>query len=294
VWQPATGDGVRIDHGHRVGATISPFYDPMLAKLVAWGADRDEARRRLLRCVEDSRLFGIATNRAFLAATLRHPEFVAGQATTGFIARQFPEGFTGDSPPAWAPALAAALFADRQGAGWRSNRWSSHLIKLSSGASESEWRAARRHTIWEVASGDTAFAIQLLGRDVANVIVLIDGHRFSLGAHVELDEVPRVQLDLNGAIHAFEDRSLVRPDSMQDARAGGALRAPMNGAVTQVFVAVGDPVKRGQPLLVLEAMKMEHSILAPVDGFIETIAVAQGAQVATRDTLVVITAEFAV
>ena len=294
VWEPATGDGVRIDHGLRVGAAVSPFYDPMLAKLIAWGADRDEARRRLLRSVEDTRLFGVATNRAFLAATLRNPEFVAGAATTGFIARQFPKGFAAGSPPAWAPALAAALFADSQGSGWRSNRWSSHLIKLASSEGESEWRTTRSGRAWEVTSGEAAFAIQLLDRDAVNVVVLIDGHRFSFGAHVELEEVPRVQLDLNGAIHTFEDRSLAQPASVQeDAAAGGALRAPMNGAVTQVLVSVGDPVKRGQPLLVLEAMKMEHSILAPVDGFIETLAVAKGAQVATRDPLVVITAELA-
>jgi geranyl-CoA carboxylase alpha subunit len=293
VWDPATGDGVRIDHGLRVGAAVSPFYDPMLAKLIAWGTDRDEARRRLVRCVEDSRLFGVATNRAFLAATLRNPEFATGRATTGFIARQFPDGFTADSPPAWAPALAAALFADGQGAGWRSNRWSSHLIKLASSAGEYAWRAARRDTTWEVTSGETAFAIQLLHRVAANVVVLIDGRRFSLGAHVALEEVPRIQLDLNGTILTYEDRSLAQPASAQDTRAGGAIRAPMNGAVTQVFVSVGDAVKRGQSLLVLEAMKMEHSILAPVDGFVEAIAVATGAQVATRDTLVVITGEIA-
>jgi geranyl-CoA carboxylase alpha subunit len=293
VWQPATGEGLRIDHGLRVGATVSAFYDPMLAKVIAWGADRDEARRRLLRGVEDSRLFGVVTNRAFLAATLRNPEFAAGNATTGFIARQFPEGFTHDSPPPWAPALAAALFADHQGAGWRSNRWSSNVIKLAGSAGESDWRAIRHDSAWELTSGTATFTIQLLERDAANVIALIDGHRFCVGAHVELGEEPRVQLDLNATIHSFDDRSFARPASMQDAGAGGALRAPMNGAVAQVFVSVGDPVKRGQPLLVLEAMKMEHSILAPVDGFVEAIAVSRGAQVATRDTLIVITAELA-
>jgi geranyl-CoA carboxylase alpha subunit len=293
VWEPATGDGLRIDHGLRVGAAVSAFYDPMLAKVIAWGADRDEARRRLLRGVEDSRLFGVATNRAFLAATLRNPEFAAGKATTGFIARQFPEGFANDSPPAWAPALAAALFADHQGAGWRSNRWSSHVIKLASSVGESDWRAVRRDSAWELTSGTATFTIQLLERDAANVIALIDGHRFRVGAHVEFGEEPCVRLDVNATIHNFDDRSFARPASTQDAGPGGALRAPMNGAVAQVFVSVGDPVKRGQPLLVLEAMKMEHSILAPVDGFIEAIAVSQGAQVATRDTLIVITAELA-
>jgi geranyl-CoA carboxylase alpha subunit len=293
VWEPATGDGLRIDHGLRVGAAVSAFYDPMLAKVIAWGADRDEARRRLLRGVEDTRLFGVATNRAFLAATLRNPEFAAGKATTGFIARQYPEGFTNDSPPAWAPALAAALFTDHQQAGWRSNRWSSHVIKLASSAGESDWRAVRRDSAWELTSGTATFTIQLLERDAVNVVALIDGHRFRVGAHVEFGEEPRVWLDLNGTIHSFDDRSFARPASTQDAGAGGALRAPMNGAVTQVFVSVGDPVKRGQPLLVLEAMKMEHSILAPMDGFIEAITVSQGAQVATRDTLIVITAELA-
>jgi geranyl-CoA carboxylase alpha subunit len=292
VWEPATGEGVRIDHGLRVGAKVSPFYDPMLAKLIAWGADREEARRRLLRCVEDSRLFGVTTNRAFLAATLRNPEFAAGEATTGFIACHFPEGFANDPPPAWAAALAAALLADRQGAGWRSNRWSSHLIKLAADcAGEAPWRATRHDTKWELNSADTTFSIQLLHRTAANIAVLIDGHRFSLGAHVEIAAVPRVRLDLNGAIYTFEDRSLARATAAQDARAGGTLRAPMNGVVTQILASPGEPVKRGQPLLVLEAMKMEHSILAPVAGSIESIAVAKGAQVATRDTLIVITAE---
>jgi geranyl-CoA carboxylase alpha subunit len=292
VWEPAHGKGVRIDHGLRVGAKVSPFYDPLLAKLIAWGVDRDEARRRLLRCVEDSRVFGVATNRAFLAATLRNPEFAAGEATTGFIARQFPTGFAESSPPVWVAALAAALFADRQGSGWRSNRWSSHLIKLAADfAGETQWYATRRETKWELSSADTVFSIQLLHRAAANIAVLIDGHRMSLGVHVELVEIPRVQLDLNGAIYTFEDRSLARPAAAQDARSGGALRAPMNGVVTQVIVAIGEPVKRGQPLLVLEAMKMEHSILAPINGLVELIVVAKGAQVATRDTLIVITAE---
>jgi geranyl-CoA carboxylase alpha subunit len=123
AWEPATGDGIRIDHGLRVGATISAFYDPMLAKLIAWGPDRDEARRRLVRSIEDTRVFGVATNRAFLLATLRNPEFAAGKATTAFIGRQFPTGFAAAPPPPWAAPVAAAVLANGQGSGWRSNRW---------------------------------------------------------------------------------------------------------------------------------------------------------------------------
>jgi geranyl-CoA carboxylase alpha subunit len=291
AWEPATGEGLRIDHGLRVGATISAFYDPMLAKLVAWGAHRDEARRRLVRSIEDTRVFGVATNRAFLLATLRNPEFAAGKATTAFIGRQFPTGFAAVPPPLWAAPVAAALLADSPGSGWRSNRWSSSLIKLAADDTESQWSATRQGPAWQISSGDTVFSIQLLQHEGSRIAVMIDGHRFSLGVHLELEGSPRVQLDVEGVIHTFEDRSLQRPPSAEEAGAGGALRAPMNGAVTQVLVAVGDTVKRGEPLLVLEAMKMEHSVLSPVDGSVESVAVSPGAQVAARQTLIVIKAE---
>ena len=91
-WRPAKGEGVRIDHGVAPGENISPFYDSMLAKVIAHGGTREEARRRLIVALEDTVVLGLNTNRAFLVAALRHPAFIAGEATTAFIERHFPPG----------------------------------------------------------------------------------------------------------------------------------------------------------------------------------------------------------
>ena len=91
-WRPASGEGVRIDHGLAPGQNVSPFYDPMLAKVIAHGATREEARRRLIAALEDTVALGLTTNRSFLIDVLRHPAFAAGEATTAFIDRHFPAG----------------------------------------------------------------------------------------------------------------------------------------------------------------------------------------------------------
>ncbi|MEE4252226.1 MAG: acetyl-CoA carboxylase biotin carboxylase subunit, partial [Alcanivoracaceae bacterium] len=116
AWRPAEGDGVRIDHGLREGFSVGSHYDPMLAKIIAWGDSREDARRRLIRAIEDTVLFGLQDNRRFLAAILRHPVFAAGAATTAFLDSDF-----GDDPSMAAPqashlmyAIAAALLSGNQ------------------------------------------------------------------------------------------------------------------------------------------------------------------------------------
>ena len=291
TWRPATGEGVRIDHGLRAGAPVSPFYDPMLAKVIAWGKDRDEARLRLVRAVEDSRIFGVTTNRAFLSAALRNPEFAAGAATTAFIARQFPQGFADHPPPPWAPALAVALFVEGRGCGWRSNRWTAHPVKLRGPDRTGDWQAVRDGGGWRIGGEDGAFEIRILDRDDAGVRVLIDGRAFTVGVGADPADRGRVDIDVAGGVYRFEDLTFVPPETAEAQGAGGTLRAPMNGAVARVEVAEGDRVTRGQVLLILEAMKMEHQIIAPAHGVVETLAVTVGAQVATRDALVVIAPE---
>ncbi|MDX5327528.1 MAG: hypothetical protein LPK06_01890 [Marinobacter sp.] len=100
AWQPASGDGVRIDHGLREGYTVGSHYDPMLAKIIAFGDSREDARRRLIRAIEDTVLVGVPDNRRFLAAILRHPVFADGGATTGFLSDDF--GHDGSLQPACA------------------------------------------------------------------------------------------------------------------------------------------------------------------------------------------------
>lgn len=279
VWEPAIGEGIRIDHGLVSGTEVSPYYDPMLAKLIAWGPDRTTASRRLLRAVEDSRIFGVATNRAFLVATLSMPEFVRGEATTAFIARNFPDGFAPPEPPAWGFALAAALLCERDGDGWRSNQWTAHPVKL-----DEEWLVSRDGDGWWISSASSEFHLSILSRSTTKLCVAIDGHSVTLGYHCSAGAV---ELDIAGDVRRYVDRTYL-PPAIAEAAGTGTLRAPMNGTVMTVEVAEGDVVVRGQLLLVLEAMKMEHQIVAPIDGVVETVAAGRGAQVATRDILVVI------
>ena len=123
VWQPSTADGVRIDGGIGTGSEISAYYDPMIAKIIAWGQDRDEARRRLAAAVADTIILGVVTNKEFLGRILDAPLFADGQATTAFIETEFPDGFTPSPAPDFAWPLAAAFLADRQGPDWQSATW---------------------------------------------------------------------------------------------------------------------------------------------------------------------------
>ena len=291
AWRPASGDGIRIDHGLRAGASVSPFYDPMLAKIIAWGQDRDQARRRLIRAVEDSRVFGVVTNRAFLAATLRNDEFARGAATTAFIGRQMPDGFIDPPSPPWAPPLAVALLGEGRGAGWRSNQGGGQPVKLSQGGEERLWSLVRHGACWDITDDVGAMVrLRIVERDETSVRVEIDGRIFTAGVHRDPAEPTTVEVDVAGSVYRFADRTFSPPE-VADAQGSGIVRAPMNGLVVAVEVAPGDRVRRGQILLVLEAMKMEHQLIAPVDGVVETVAVAAGAQVATRDALVIIAAD---
>jgi geranyl-CoA carboxylase alpha subunit len=293
VWEPAQGEGVRVDHGLQAGSAISAFYDPMIAKVIAWGADRHEARRRLLRAIEDTRIVGVSTNRAFLAATLRNADFAAGAATTAFIGRHFPSGFHQPEAPSWAAPLAAALLADRGHGGWRSNRWSAYPVKLRGPAGvDSVWLATREGADWNLSSGVETISLRIVERCEYELRVLIDGRILKLGAHLRLDsDAPLVELDQHGATWRYEDRTLAPPELAEDSGSHGSLRAPMNGLVTWVGVTEGESVTRGQLLLVLEAMKMEHQIVAPRAGIVSTLAALKGAQVATRDVLLIVSAE---
>ncbi|WP_313512470.1 acetyl-CoA carboxylase biotin carboxylase subunit, partial [Pseudomonas sp.] len=147
-WEPAELDGIRIDHGLREGQRISPFYDPMLAKLIAYGATRDKARRKLIRAVEDCLLLGVNANQRFLANLLRHPQFAAGRASTAFIAEHFADdpSLSPQRPGACELACAAALLyqagtqAHCPRAGWRNAAQATACFQL--GQAEQRHRVA--------------------------------------------------------------------------------------------------------------------------------------------------------
>jgi len=287
IWQPATGDGVRIDHGLVTGQVISPFYDPMIAKIIATGSNRDEAVRRLIQAVRGTHLLGVATNREFLLDALSIDEFRKGDATTAFIGKHYANGFRPAEGDPVAVLLAGILAADKSGQGWSSNAAQAHQIKLGAGDSETSVRVSRAGQRWTAQSDDDAVSIAIIERGDTRVRFEVDG---LIRRAVYLCEGNDIAIDLDGRVYRFEDISYRAP-SRSDAGGDGVMRAPMTGTITSVRVAQDQIVARGDVLAVLEAMKMEQQIIAPIAGKLTTVAVAPSQQVSARDILFVIEGE---
>ena len=300
-WEPALRDGIRIDHGLVEGQVISPFYDPMLAKVIAYGATREEARRKLVRAVEDCVLLGVNGNQRFLANLLSHPEFSAGNATTAFIAEHFADdpSLSPQPPKACELAAAAALLFQQsanarahQGglAGWRN-------------AGSAPWRFVLKHgeqsfnVALDVLSdgtqpkllatlGEQQISLTLLASDGRWATLELDGIRQRLAYHLEGDNL--WLYGHNGNLHLSDITH--QPVSSAAGAGSGSVKAPMDGAIVEVLVEEGSSVSKGQLLVVLEAMKMEHPLKASIDGVVRRIGVSRGDQVKNRQLLVEIEA----
>lgn len=277
---PATGvlhrlridgsDGVRVDTGYADGSVVSPFYDAMLAKVIAWAPTRADAARRLADTLRRAEVHGVVTNRDLLVGVLRHEEFLAGATDTGFLDRHDPAGLQG-APSAELVrrhAVAAARAARRERrdgspvpagvpAAWRNVGPADQPVSYTCGphtvvvqtadldGPEEHPVAARVHRV-----GPTVYVDSALGSCV-------------------LEEVPRF------------------PAPVEEV-AAGSLRSPMPGSVTRIVVTPGASVTAGDVLLTLEAMKMEHTLRAPHDGTVREIRVEVGEQVASGTVLVVV------
>ncbi|ARB30708.1 acetyl/propionyl/methylcrotonyl-CoA carboxylase subunit alpha [Pseudomonas tolaasii] len=264
-WEPAPG--VRIDHGLCEGQRISPFYDPMLGKIIAHGATREEARRKLLRAVEDTVLLGVTTNQRLLTDLLTHADFVAGDFSTGFIAEHFKEITLQPASPDQL-ALAAALFyrhsASRHAQGLAG--WSNNAVSPAS------YRLEANGEIHDV----SVDALQLTA-DGRYATVVLNGIRRRIAYHLD-----GTQLWLPGL------RVVNRTQQTASRQAGfssGMVKAPMDGAIVEVRVSAGENVVKGQLLVVLEAMKMEHPLTAGIDGVVKGVQVTAGDQVRNRQVL---------
>ncbi|UTW08353.1 acetyl/propionyl/methylcrotonyl-CoA carboxylase subunit alpha [Pseudomonas benzenivorans] len=296
-WEPAQLEGVRFDHGLLEGQAVSPFYDPMLAKIVAHGATRDEARRRLLRAVEDCVLLGVSGNQRFLASLLRHPQFAAGQATTAFIGEHFADdpSLQPQLPTTAELACTAALLlqASAQAYGQPSGRcgWSNAASVPSRFQlkHEEQTYAVELHVLeagaqprFEARVGDERLALRLLACDGRWASLELDGIRQRLAYHLQDG-----RLWLHGRGGSLELLDIGQQPVGSAAAVGCAtVKAPMDGAIVEVLVNEGERVAKGTLLLVLEAMKMEHPLRATIDGVIARIPVRQGDQVKNRQLLV--------
>ncbi|MBX3456096.1 acetyl/propionyl/methylcrotonyl-CoA carboxylase subunit alpha [Ferrovibrio sp.] len=292
AWQPPAGSGIRVDHGLYDGQLISPYYDPMIAKIIAHGATREEARRRLIQALENTRALGIETNRGFLIDLLRHPVFANGQATTHFIPQHFAAPQTPKASPQ-ALAIAAVLFfeAGARAQGHDPARiWSSNGVMLSPIALrldetvvKTEIQTLGPHR-YRVSLPDAAIAVTLLNTTNGALRLRLDDtecdafHRFA-GDDLLL-QIGTQDLRLTDITYL--------PRNAEDGSGEAELRAPMNGKIVALLAKPGDAVRRGQSLVVLEAMKMQHECVARMDGVLESLSVAVNDQVATRQILAIL------
>ncbi len=279
AWRPGAGDGVRVDHGLREGAIVSPYYDSMLAKIIAHGEDREQARRRLLRALEQTLLAGIVTNRDFLIAALKQPGFVDGVATTAFVADMPP--FAVAAPTREAIALAALLYAENGGLAAPSPPWRRTPLRLEANGAEIRVAVRRDGEAWTVDVNGEAVALRLIRREANEVRYARDGS-VEVASYAKWGD--HLKLSLEGVGYDFVDRTYAPPRRARD-EAGGAVESPVSGVLVGVDARTGDRVRRGQSLATVEAMKMQYVILAPIDGLILSAPGAVGSQVPARALL---------
>ncbi|MCO2662812.1 acetyl/propionyl/methylcrotonyl-CoA carboxylase subunit alpha [Pseudomonas aeruginosa] len=280
--EAAAGPGRRTDSGVAEGDTVSPFYDPMLGKLIAWGENREEARLRLLAMLDETLVGGVRTNLAFLRRVLAHPAFAAAELDTGFIPRhqdvllpppgELPETF-------W--QAAAEAFAQSEPLRQR------HDDAHSPWASNSGWRAG----------GPVEIELHLSCNGHERKVRANGGARLHGDSLSQVDEQglqrrlhairqgDTLHLQWHGELHAVS-----RFDPIAEAEAShhqhGGLTAPMNGSIVRVLVESGQSVEAGSALVVLEAMKMEHSIRAPHAGTVKALYCGEGEMVGEGTVLV--------
>ncbi|SEB67644.1 geranyl-CoA carboxylase alpha subunit [Pseudomonas saponiphila] len=288
-WEPAPG--LRTDHGLQEGQWISPFYDPMLGKLIAHGATREEARRKLLRGVEDCVLLGLESNRRLLAGLLRHPVFASGRFSTAFIAEHFAQdpSLQPQEPGDKDLAIAAALFyqhsASHHGVAfraWRNQAGAPLLYRL--GLGEQQWSlqlSASATGRLQVRQADVLHEVKICAADGRRASLEVNGIRRHYAYRLQDGELWLGSA--SGSLH-LQDLSLAPVQGQSDTH-GGTVKAPMDGAIVDVQVTEGMRVSKGQLLLVLEAMKMEHPLKAGIDGVITRLQVNLGDQVKSRQIL---------
>ncbi|WP_296942615.1 acetyl/propionyl/methylcrotonyl-CoA carboxylase subunit alpha [uncultured Massilia sp.] len=290
---------VRIDSGVRAGDAISPFYDPMIAKLIVWGADREQALARMAQALAEFHIVGLATNIAFLKRLVEGDAFARADLDTGLIERNHASLFPPAAPaPLDALALAGVFLAASGNPaspaanpadpwagthGWRMNGSYRRVLSFADESSaaaggDNAYRIGLTYgrDSWTLDAQGASHALQLVTDDGGRLAIRLDGravrgtvrrdgdvlHVFCGGAHH--------QLAWNDPLaHAGEHEA-----------AGGRLTAPMPGKVVAVIAANGQAVKKGEPLVIMEAMKMEHTIAAPSDGLVEEVLYQVGDQVA--------------
>jgi propionyl-CoA carboxylase alpha chain len=312
-WLPSTGDlhlfdiahgraNVRVDSGVEVGGTVSPHYDPMLAKVIVHAPTRGETIACLAAALAEARIHGVTTNRDLLVRTLRHEAFGRGATDTGFLDRHglaLLAAPLADAGARGRHAVAAALAgqAERRTnaravatvpSGWRNNTIDRQELSYTAG----DRKIAVTYRMGRRGRALAAVALDGIELDVSATDVRSDGVSLTVDGVTSRYRVQRVGGVVfvdgpDGSSQLIEDERL--PVAVDQVAAGSAL-APMPGSVVRVAVSTGDQVEAGQVLVVLEAMKMEHSVNAGIAGTVTGVDVAEGDQVETGRVLAIVEA----
>lgn len=283
-WQPATLPNVRIDHGMLVTDEVSPFYDPMVAKVIAYGKTREDAIRLLARAVDDCVLLGVNSNKQFLVNLLRHPIVVAGDTNTAFIQRHFQNDSSLHKQVLSLEtlAIAAALFSQSNGtAVWQTGLGVPLPLKLKYDDQQVQLQLSSLNNTFTVQLCDQSVSIEVLERTAEQLVYLMDGVRRRVQYVLDDDQL---YLDRDNGNVAIHNVTYAAPEIV-DVAGDGKIRAPMDGAVVNILVDKGDQVVKGQTLLVLEAMKIQQQIKSDVDGVVDEVLGQQGQQVKKRQIL---------
>ncbi|GGO05417.1 3-methylcrotonyl-CoA carboxylase subunit alpha [Iodidimonas muriae] len=304
---PMDEDFTRVDTGVREHDSISVHYDPMIAKIITWGEDREAALHHMAQALSETEIAGLATNLPFLKQVIAHPEFASGNVDTGFIPRHA-DALLPEAAPASDICLALAtlgILAAREDRAF--NEAARSNDPFSPWHDPSGWQA-------NLASCECQDYIDGAGTSRSVKITITDqGYRLEIGgqrydaqirAHMEEGEI---EAEISGQI--YRATILVNPEQVQvifagntetlkrlsakfdpeeDADGPGAITAPMPGKILDILVSDGDFVEKGQALLVLEAMKMEHTLTAPRDGTVSNLSAKTGDQVSDGAVLVTI------
>ena len=283
AWRPSPA--LHVEHALRDGAAVPPFYDSMIAKLVAHGRTREEARRRLVAGLQDTVALGLATNQRFLQRALSHPVFAGGSATTAFIAEQAGALLAPDTAMERRAAWLAALLLQLGERGWPSPLAHTlpNALRFSLDgqvhAARVTPRGAGRFDVELDAAAPVPIELLSLAGDGA-LRFSCDG--VSQRAMAVRESATRLWLHFHGQAFDLQDLRHAAVPRAEAAGGDGLLRASMNGRVIALLVAEGEAVAAGQPIATLEAMKMEHVHCAPRAGRVAALHVAVGAQVAAR------------
>lgn len=283
-WKPTILPNVRIDHGMLATDEVSPFYDPMVAKVIAYGKTREDAIRLLARAVDDCVLLGVNSNKQFLVNLLRHPVVVAGNTNTAFIQQHFQDDSSLHHQVLSLEtlAIAAALFSQSKGiVVWQTGLGVPLPLKLKYDDQQIQLQLSSENNQITVQLCDQTICIEVIEKTAEQMIYVVEGVRRRVQYVLDGDQL---YLDRDNGNITIRNVTYAAPETA-DVVGDGKIRAPMDGAVVNILVNKGDSVVKGQTLLVLEAMKIQQQIRSDVDGVVEDILGQQGQQVKKRQML---------